>query len=225
LKICDFGIAHTAEATLTGRPFGTPPYMAPKQWRGEHVDARCDLYALGCVLYALLTGATPFPATDQAWVLMRRHLEEVPPGLRSVRDDVPVEVDRLVASLLAKNPADRPDVADVIARLTATGAKTDVDGPTTVVGTTTAPGDRVLVVLPALGESVTEGTVTRWLKREGDRIEADEPLLEVSTDKVDTEIPSPASGTLVSIAVVESQTAPVGATLATIDTTRPAQQH
>ncbi|MBW1599194.1 biotin/lipoyl-containing protein, partial [Streptomyces sp. JJ38] len=52
----------------------------------------------------------------------------------------------------------------------------------------------VSVTLPALGESVTEGTVTRWLKAEGETVEADEPLLEVSTDKVDTEIPAPASG-------------------------------
>ena len=54
----------------------------------------------------------------------------------------------------------------------------------------------VSVTMPALGESVTEGTVTRWLKKEGERIEVDEPLLEVSTDKVDTEIPSPAAGVL-----------------------------
>ena len=52
------------------------------------------------------------------------------------------------------------------------------------------------VTMPALGESVTEGTVTRWLKQEGDQVEVDEPLLEVSTDKVDTEIPSPAAGVL-----------------------------
>ena len=52
--------------------------------------------------------------------------------------------------------------------------------------------------MPELGESVTEGTVTRWLKKVGDKVEADEPLLEVSTDKVDTEIPSPVSGTLLS---------------------------
>ena len=52
----------------------------------------------------------------------------------------------------------------------------------------------VSVTMPRLGESVTEGTVTRWLKKEGEQVEADEPLLEVSTDKVDTEIPSPASG-------------------------------
>src|SRR5882757_6287418 len=75
----------------------------------------------------------------------------------------------------------------------------------------------VSVTLPALGESVTEGTVTRWLKAEGEHIEADEPLLEVSTDKVDTEIPSPVSGVLASIKVAEDETVDVGAELAIID--------
>ncbi len=72
------------------------------------------------------------------------------------------------------------------------------------------------VQMPALGESVTEGTVTRWLKSEGDTVEVDEPLLEVSTDKVDTEIPSPVAGVLTSILVAEDQTVPVGADLAVI---------
>ncbi|MFC9848295.1 2-oxoglutarate dehydrogenase, E2 component, dihydrolipoamide succinyltransferase [Streptomyces sp. NPDC127595] len=75
----------------------------------------------------------------------------------------------------------------------------------------------VSVTLPALGESVTEGTVTRWLKAEGERVEADEPLLEVSTDKVDTEIPSPVAGVLASIKVAEDETVEVGAELAVID--------
>ncbi|WP_344439436.1 biotin/lipoyl-containing protein, partial [Streptomyces luteosporeus] len=75
----------------------------------------------------------------------------------------------------------------------------------------------VSVTLPALGESVSEGTVTRWLKAEGDRVEVDEPLLEVSTDKVDTEIPSPASGILAKINVAEDETVEVGAELAVID--------
>lgn len=74
----------------------------------------------------------------------------------------------------------------------------------------------VSVTLPALGESVTEGTVTRWLKAEGERVEADEPLLEVSTDKVDTEIPAPTSGVLLEITVGEDETAEVGAKLAVI---------
>src|ERR1700749_2866352 len=75
----------------------------------------------------------------------------------------------------------------------------------------------VSVVMPQLGESVTEGTVTRWLKKEGERVEVDEPLLEVSTDKVDTEIPSPASGILRGISVDEDETVAVGAQLAVID--------
>src|SRR5947208_2646478 len=72
------------------------------------------------------------------------------------------------------------------------------------------------VTMPALGESVTEGTVTRWLKQEGDQVEVDEPLLEVSTDKVDTEIPSPAAGVLSKIVVAEDETVEVGAELAVI---------
>jgi pyruvate dehydrogenase E2 component (dihydrolipoamide acetyltransferase) len=72
------------------------------------------------------------------------------------------------------------------------------------------------VTLPALGESVTEGTVTRWLKQPGEQVQADEPLLEVSTDKVDTEIPSPASGTLLEIKVAEDETVEVGTELALI---------
>ncbi|WP_327583316.1 2-oxoglutarate dehydrogenase, E2 component, dihydrolipoamide succinyltransferase [Nonomuraea sp. NBC_00507] len=75
----------------------------------------------------------------------------------------------------------------------------------------------VSVQMPQLGESVTEGTVTRWLKKEGERVEADEPLLEVSTDKVDTEIPSPSAGVLTKIVVAEDETVEVGAELAVID--------
>jgi 2-oxoglutarate dehydrogenase E2 component (dihydrolipoamide succinyltransferase) len=72
------------------------------------------------------------------------------------------------------------------------------------------------VTLPALGESVTEGTITRWLKSVGDSVEVDEPLLEVSTDKVDTEIPSPVAGTLLEIKADEDETVEVGAELAII---------
>src|SRR6478752_7451063 len=72
------------------------------------------------------------------------------------------------------------------------------------------------VKLPALGESVTEGTVTQWLKSVGDEVAVDEPLLEVSTDKVDTEIPSPVAGTLLEIKADEDETVEVGAVLAVI---------
>ena len=72
------------------------------------------------------------------------------------------------------------------------------------------------ITMPALGESVTEGTITRWLKAEGDDVAVDEPLLEVSTDKVDTEVPSPVAGKLTKILVQEDETVPVGAELAVV---------
>ena len=77
-------------------------------------------------------------------------------------------------------------------------------------------GDGERVQMPALGESVTEGTVTRWLKQEGDTVEVDEPLLEVSTDKVDTEIPSPVAGVVRKILVGEDETVAVGADLVVV---------
>jgi serine/threonine protein kinase len=121
LKICDFGIARTAESTegltVTGSPLGSPPYMAPEQWRGEHVDAQCDLYALGCVLYALLTGEPPFSVQGQPWVLMHQHLDETPPDLQAVKPDVPAGVAELMVELLAKDPAARPDATATAQRL------------------------------------------------------------------------------------------------------------
>src|SRR5580765_4508640 len=72
------------------------------------------------------------------------------------------------------------------------------------------------VVMPQMGVSVSEGTITRWLKQEGEHVEADEPLLEISTDKIDTEVPSPASGTLTQILVQEGETVEVGVKLAQI---------
>ena len=79
------------------------------------------------------------------------------------------------------------------------------------------PDPTVQITMPQMGESVTEGTVLEWRKQVGDRVELDEPLLDVSTDKVDTEIPSPAAGTLASIAVEPDQTVPVGAVLGEIE--------
>jgi pyruvate dehydrogenase E2 component (dihydrolipoamide acetyltransferase) len=77
-------------------------------------------------------------------------------------------------------------------------------------------GKTTTVTMPELGESITEGTITRWLKQEGDQVEADEPLFEVSTDKVDTEVPSPVAGVLQSIKVQADETVEVGAELAVI---------
>lgn len=93
--------------------------------------------------------------------------------------------------------------------------------PPPVQPTSGAPagGDAKPVLMPELGESVTEGTVIRWLKKIGDSVQVDEPLVEVSTDKVDTEIPSPVAGVLVSISADEDATVPVGGELARIGVT------
>src|SRR6188768_228867 len=72
------------------------------------------------------------------------------------------------------------------------------------------------VVMPQMGESIAEGTVSRWIKKVGDKVERDEPLLEISTDKVDAEIPSPAAGVLTEILAKEGETVPVNAVVARI---------
>src|SRR6185295_19065590 len=76
--------------------------------------------------------------------------------------------------------------------------------------------------MPQLGETVTEGTITRWLKQIGDRVEADEPLFEVSTDKVDSEVPSPTAGYLAEIRIPEGETVGVGTVLAVVSDDAPA---
>jgi len=76
---------------------------------------------------------------------------------------------------------------------------------------------RIEVPMPQMGESIAEGTVSKWLKQLGETVERDEPILEISTDKVDAEIPSPASGTLVEISVAEGETVEVGTIVAFID--------
>ena len=121
------------------------------------------------------------------------------------------------APAAAAEPAAAPEPA---AAATAEDTAAAAGEAAKAAATTTEAGTEVK--LPALGESVTEGTVTRWLKQVGDRVEADEPLLEVSTDKVDTEIPSPAAGTVQEIRVAEDETAEVGAVLAVISTGAPA---
>ena len=76
------------------------------------------------------------------------------------------------------------------------------------------------VTMPQMGESVVEGTIAKWLVKEGDVVIEDQPLVEISTDKVDTEIPSPGAGRIAKIVAAEGQTVPVGATLAVIEPAR-----
>jgi len=112
-----------------------------------------------------------------------------------------------------------PAVQEAVSQPAAQAAVAEVPAevPAEAQPTSSAPNAAgTTVAMPALGESVTEGTVTRWLVAEGDQIAVDEPLLEVSTDKVDTEIPSPVAGTITRILVREDETVPVGADLVVI---------
>ncbi len=111
LKLTDFGIAKDLDRTaLTadGRTLGTAAYMAPEQIRGTpEVSHKTDLYALGCLLYQMLTGRTPFDGKS-AMVLMHKHLDEPPPRPSAKNPEIPLELDKLVVQLMAKNRDDRP---------------------------------------------------------------------------------------------------------------------
>ena len=121
-----------------------------------------------------------------------------------------------VAPPVVQTPAPAPKPEPVIEKPV---AQTPPPAPAPVTPPVVAPaasGSSVNVVLPALGESVTEGTVTRWLKNVGDSVSLDEAIVEISTDKVDTELPSPAAGVITEIKVSQDQVAAVGAVLAVI---------
>ncbi len=124
VKVCDFGIARallaTPDANLTGPTFamGSSKYMAPEQASVGPVDARADLYALGCTMYAMLVGDGPF--SGDASELLQQHLNERPVPLREHRIDIPPRLEALVSQLLAKTPDARPaDALDVKTRLLA----------------------------------------------------------------------------------------------------------
>jgi len=139
-------------------------------------------------------------------------------GQQGQSEQAPAESDRTDAAPADGGPADET-AADAPAEQSQPASAEPASSETSDTGSggsSAGAASGTSVTMPALGESVTEGTVTRWLKSVGDSVEADEPLLEVSTDKVDTEIPAPTSGTVLSIAVGEDETVQVGAELAVI---------
>ena len=129
------------------------------------------------------------------------------PAVQSPKSNVQSQAE----SAPAKLEATRPAVEQVPEPVVAVPAPVDVPAPTPV-----ASSDATEVVMPQMGESITEGTVSKWLKAVGDTIEKDEALLEISTDKVDAEVPSPAAGKLLSISVQEGETVEVGSVLALV---------
>jgi serine/threonine-protein kinase len=110
--LCDFGIIKDTAAsrgvTSPAQTVGTRDYMAPEQFRGDAVDGRTDVYALGCVLFETLTGSPPF-SSEGADVLMYAHLEKPPPSAHERRPDLPVEIDSVLHKALAKRKEDRFD--------------------------------------------------------------------------------------------------------------------
>ncbi|MBC7544984.1 MAG: protein kinase, partial [Candidatus Sericytochromatia bacterium] len=108
-KLMDFGLAGAGGESATGIK-GTMAYMAPEMIRSEPTDWRADLYALGAMLYELVTGQQPFKA-DQTMVLLRQHLNDPPPLASRARAGIPARLDRLITDLMAKAPGDRPQSA------------------------------------------------------------------------------------------------------------------
>ena len=189
-------------------------------------------------------GESVTEGTITRWLKQEGERVEVDEPLLEVSTDkVDTEIPSPTAGVLTRIVAGEDDTVDVggeLAIISEEGETSDADGdsgagaqeqdpepepePEPAEQTPTAGDDQPSsgdgsgtdVPMPALGESVTEGTITRWLKSIGDTVEVDEPLVEVSTDKVDTEIPSPVAGTLLEIKVPEDETADVGATLAVV---------
>ncbi len=130
--VADFGIARAISAaggeqlTATGLTVGTPPYMSPEQAIGDgELDARSDIYSLGCVVYEMLGGDPPFTGSS-AQAILARKMVDAPPGLRTVRETVPEAVEEVILKALAKAPADRfvtaTQFADALVRAHADGA-------------------------------------------------------------------------------------------------------
>jgi serine/threonine protein kinase len=134
LKLLDFGLARITAAgpalTRTGAMLGSPGYMAPEQARGDkEIDARTDVYALGCVLFRCIAGRTVFQGEDLLAVLAKLVLEDAP-RLRSFHPGVPEDLDELGAQLLARNPNERPvDGTAVLERLRRIGSVPDLRAP------------------------------------------------------------------------------------------------
>ncbi len=108
--LTDFGIAkllsETTSYTRTGMVMGTPAYMAPELWSGQPADARADIYALGVILYEMVTGVSPFSG-DTPFHIMHRHIYEMPPSIRDVNNNLPAAVDSVIGKALAKDANQR----------------------------------------------------------------------------------------------------------------------
>ena len=182
VKILDFGIAQREDKTRltqTGMVIGTPGYMAPEQARaGGQIDARADVFALGCVLFQCLAGAPPFDG-DSAAAILARILFDVAPRVSELWAEVPTDLDALIAQMLSRDPALRPsDGANLAAALAALGPLTQTTGPRERPASARAGsrGERRLLAVVMLGppeqeDGLTEGALRRAVAPYGGRLE------------------------------------------------------
>jgi eukaryotic-like serine/threonine-protein kinase len=130
-KVLDFGLARThgldQGVTTAGTILGTPLYMSPEQADARTVGPEADVYALGCIAHAVLTGQPPFLG-DSVVTVMHKHLAEAPPDVRSLRHGLPLALGQLVTRCLAKPPGDRPTAKDVVAGLETVQKELDRSG-------------------------------------------------------------------------------------------------
>jgi biotin carboxyl carrier protein len=208
----------TATADLLGlvrnrRPAAPAPVPLPEGIR-DGLDSRYPNIRLGAVqeLAPWLTDADAGRVLTAREVLQQVADHDNPTVARAAREVLAAVVDAAESSRDIRDQTFAEIGREMLTLLTPISANSDARGSDTVPD----EGPKIPVHLPALGEEVTEGTVTRWLKQEGDWVEEDEPLLEVATDKVDTELPAPVAGWLTSIAVAEDETVPIGHVLAVI---------
>lgn len=168
VKVTDFGLAKPVDPgsepalTALGVVVGTPDYIAPEQARGETIDERVDIYALGGTLYFLLCGVPPFrtgvPAEDKYLKVVARHLKNPPPDARDRNPAADPELADLARGLMAKKPAERPDYPTLIARLEAVVARLSGGGvrPATIPPTTDGSAGR-LARTPFVGGDAPHG--------------------------------------------------------------------
>ncbi len=204
VKVMDFGIARALGSpglTQGDHPIGTPEYMPPEQVRAEEIDARADLYALGALLFKMLTGRLPFTGKSH-FEILRAQVEEAPPSLREVAPELPASLDAVVARALAKQAGERfQSVAELRRALEEAGGRdagtTEEDAPTQVLPSreparaeptleephtatlevATAPASRSRVAIGALAVALVLGLA--WLGWRGGR-PASEPSAEVA---------------------------------------------
>jgi eukaryotic-like serine/threonine-protein kinase len=160
VKVADFGIARATEEDTITHPsavVGSAPYLSPEQARGEVADARSDLYGLGVVLYEMLVGRPPFEA-DSPVAVAFKHLEEEPEPPSSVEPGIPAELDRVVMTALAKDPADRYESAGAFLAALRGFAEGPDTAPLAAVAPSADPTDTFTPAPPPGGRS-------RWLVR------------------------------------------------------------